>query len=385
MKAIMKVCLIGWVASAGIMALAQEGNNTLEEEQRLKQAFQSTDGADLVAFLKTRAQAEVNPEKLARLIEQLGSANAPERTKAAGDLVAIGSPAIPNLRQVARDTDSPDKAALAQRCLKILDEDPGLVTTAAVRLLAARKPPGTAEALLAYLPHAESENVMDELRNALTSVAYEKGQANPALLKALAGPHPLQRAGAIVALCSRGIAEPRDQLRKLLSDPMPSVRLRAGLALARAHDAKAVSTLITLFPDLPETQAKEVETYLNELAGDQAPKVAVSSDATSRTKARDAWAVWWLESEGSNLLDELKKRTLTDADSTQAWALIEKLGDDSFEERQKAEDELKKLGSRILPLLRQATRNNDLEIRNRAGKVLSAIEKDQTTPLSPVV
>ncbi|MFO0877306.1 MAG: HEAT repeat domain-containing protein [Gemmataceae bacterium] len=361
-----------------------ETDTTSEDEQRLKAAFQPVDGPGLVNFLRTRAQGEVSQERLAELIDSLDHRNPTTRLKAAGDLIAIGSPAIPMLRRAARDLDHPETASLARQCLKILEEEPGLVTIAAIRLLAVRKPTGTAETLLAYLPHAETEGVMEELKNALASAAYTQGKADPALLKALTDPHPLRRASAIVALCSSGIAEPRDILRKLLMDPMPSVRLRASMALAQAHDAKAVSTLITLLTDLPINQAKEVESFLGELAAEQAPKINLGADDPSRQKARDAWARWWLDSEEPTLLDELKKRTLTEIDTNQAASLIEKLGDDSFEVRQKAEDELRKLGSRIIPLLKQAQKNLDLEIRNRASKCLAAIEMEKIAPLSPV-
>lgn len=366
------------------LARGDDKDSTADDELKIKNAFGSTDGPSLVGFLSTRARAEASQQRLAELIEALDSRDATARHKACAELVAIGSPAIPMLRQAARDADVPEAAALARRCLKIIEEDPGLVTSAVIRLLAARRPPGTAEALLAYLPHAESDAVMEELKTALAAVAYEKGVAAPALIQALGDEHPLRRAGAVVALCANGVAEPRATLRKLLQDPMPSVRLRASLALAQAHEAKAVSTLITLLADLPEAQGKEVESFLVELAGEQAPKVALAADDVSRQKARDAWAKWWLESEGPGLLDEIKKRTLTEIDTNQVLALIEKLGDDSFDVRQKSEDELRKLGPRILPLLRQAQRHSDLEVRNRAAKCLAAIESEKVVPLSPV-
>jgi hypothetical protein len=362
----------------------EDKESVLADELRLKNAFQNTDGASLVAFLSTRAKGAVDVDKLNELIEGLGAKAAADRQKACAALVAIGAPAIPTLRQAAREVDSPDTAALAKRCLKALEEEPGLLSIAAARILAARRPPGTAEALLAYLPHAESETVSEELKTALAGVAYDKGKADPALLKALGDEHPLRRASAIVALCQNGIAEPRATLRKLLTDPAPSVRLRASLALAHASDAKAVSTLIALLADLPAAQAQEVEGFLIELAGEQAPKVALGSDDVSRQKARDAWAKWWLDTEGPGLLNELTKRTLTEADMTKAQNLIEKLGDDSFEVRQSAEDTLKKMGSMIIPLLRAALKNSDLEIRNRSKKCLDSIEMDKTVPLSPV-
>jgi HEAT repeat protein len=365
-------------------ARGDDKENLADEEAKIRNAFQSVDGPSLVAFLRTRARAEASQEKLTSLIEALDSKDGAVQRKACAELVAIGAPAIPMLRRAAREGDAPEVAAMARRCLKILEEDPGQVTISVVRVLAARKPAGTAEALLAYLPHAENDSVVEELKNSLTGVAYEKGTADPAVIKALTNEHPLRRASAIVALCSGGIAEPRPILRKLLLDPMPSVRLRASLALAQAWDAKAVSTLITLLADLPDAQAKEVEAFLAELAAEQAPKVPLGTDDSSRQKARDAWAKWWLDTEGPGLLEELRKRTLTDIDTNQVQSLIEKLGDDSFEVRQKSEDALKKLGSRIIPLLKQALKNSDLEIRNRAQKCLSAIEMDKTTPLSPV-
>lgn len=365
-------------------APAQERDTTLDDELRLKNAFVKTDGASLAAFLSARAAGDASHERLRALVAALTAPSGGERSRACGELVALGAPAVPVLRQASRDLDSADAAALARQCLKVLEEDSSGLTAAAVRLLSVRRPPGTAEALLAYLPHAESDTVLDELKSALASVAYDKGKADPALIKALTDEHPLRRASAVVALCASGNAEPRATLRKLLSDPMPSVRLRASLALAQISDAKAVSTLITLLADLPPEQAREVESYLGDLAGDLAPKVPPGSDELSRQKARDAWAKWWLDTEGSALLDELKKRTLTETDMSNARGLIEKLGDDSFEERQKAEDQLKRLGTRVVPLLKQALKHADLEVRNRAQKCLASIEMDKAAPLSPV-
>ncbi len=365
-------------------AQGQDRDPLSEDEQKLKSSFQQVDGPSLVSFLRTRAAGSVSQERMNKLIEALDSTKASERYQACAELIAIGSPAVPGLRRVAREVDTPETAALARQCLKLLEEESSQLTIAAVRLLTARKPQGTAEALLAYLPHAENDSVMDELKTALAAVAYENGRPSSALVHALSDEHPLRRASAVTALCANGVFEPRELLRKLLNDPMPSVRLRAALSLAQAQDAKAVSTLIVLLGDLPEAQAREVEGYLQELAGEQAPKVTLGNDASSRAKVREAWAKWWLDTEGTSLLDELKSRTITGATTSQVQSLIEKLGDDSFEVRQNAEIELKKLGSRITPLLREALKNPDLEIRNRAAKCLAAIENDKTPPLSPV-
>jgi HEAT repeat protein len=375
--------LLALVQGPTTPARAEDKDTSLDDEVRLQNAFQGTEGASLVKYLATRARGATSPAQLTELIEGLDAKEASARQKACAELVAIGAPALPVLRQAARDVDAPKAAALARRCLASLGEDSGALTASVVRLLALRRPDGTAEALVAYLPHAESDAVREELKAALAGVAFDKGKANPALLKALGDENPIRRAAAVVALCSQGQAEPRATLRKLLSDPSPSVRYQASLALAQANDAKAVSTLITLLADLPIVQAREAETFLREMASDLSPKVTLTDDDIGRLKARDEWARWWLGTEGPGLLDEIKKRTLTDIDIGGAEKLIESLGDDSFEVREKAEKALEKMGARIVPLLKRAT-NTDPEVRTRIQKCLVAIEKDKSTPLSPV-
>ena len=363
-------------------ARAEDKDTSLDDEVLLKNAFQDTDGASLLEYFAVRTRGVTSPARITELIEALDAKDATSRQKACADLVAIGAVALPLLRQAARDTDAPGAATLARRCLASLKDESAL-TVSAVRLLVLRRPVGTAEALIAYLPHAESDQVGKELEIALASVAFEKGKPSPALLAALADKHPIRRAAAVVALCSQGQAEPRAVLRKLLADPSPSVRYQASLALARASDSKAVSTLITLLADLPIVQAREVETFLKEMAADLSPKITLTDDDIGRLKARDEWARWWLGTEGPGLLEEIKKRTLTDADIAGADKLVESLGDDSFPVRQKAEETLKKLGARIVPLLKRAV-TNDPEVRKRIQECLAAIESDKTTPLSPV-
>jgi HEAT repeat protein len=361
---------------------SDDKDDVAADEARLKAAYLATDGPSLVEFLSTRARGEATRAELQKLIDDLEKGSLIEKQKASARLVSIGAPAVPMLRMAAREIDTPELSAQAKALLRAMEEDPGALSSSAVRLLAARRPAGTAEALLAYLPHAETDAVLDELRNVLASVAYEKGKPAKVMLDALSDRHALRRATAVQALCQGGIPEPRAVFRKLLNDPKPSVRLRAALALAKASDQKAVSTLITLLPDVPLEQAREIEGFLQEMAGDLSPKVALTDDAIGREKARDAWAKWWLDTEGPGLLEEIRKRTLSEGDLDRTQKLIERLGDDVFEERQKAENELKKIGAKILPLLRQARTNPDLEIRNRAAKCVEAIEMDKAPPLS---
>ncbi|HWG44372.1 MAG TPA: HEAT repeat domain-containing protein [Gemmataceae bacterium] len=359
------------------------------DEALLRSVGISTDGPSLLKLFRLRSQDEANPEQLAALIEKLSDKSPIVAQKASGELAAIGAPAIPALRQAIKDPDQHQTVLLARRCLQSLDDHPGQLTAAAARLIGQRRPRGAAAALLAFLPSSEDDSVVEEIRLALIAVAYPDGKADPALLQALQDETPLRRALAIDTLCQNGISAAlleQVPLRKLLQDPKPSVRLRAALALARAHDAKAVSTLITLLTELPLDHARQAEDYLSELAGEQAPKTPLGSEAAARQKCRDAWAAWWQTSEDSpRLLEELRKRTLTEDMRQKCENLVKQLGDGDFSVREKAEAEVRLLGAPILPMLRQAIHNSDLEIRRRARGCLSDMERDKSLPLSPVI
>ncbi len=142
------------------------------------------------------------------------------------------------------------------------------------------------------------------------------------------------------------------------------------MALARAHDAKAVSTLITLMTELPLDHARQAEDFLAELAGDQAPKAALGGAVGERQKCRDAWAAWWQTSEDSTrLLEELRKRTLTEEMRQKCENLIKDFGDGNYFVRQKADAEVLRMGAPILPMLRQSLQNSDTEIRRHAPRL----------------
>ncbi len=358
------------------------------DEGLLRSVGINSNGASLLSYFHVRSRGEVKPEQLTALIEKLGDKSLIVAQKACGELAAIGAPAVPVLRQAVKDPDRQQVARLAQRCLHALEQNPGQLSSAAARLLAQYRPAGAAEALLEFAPEAEDDGVIEEIRLALAAVAYTNGKFNPALLKAVNDDSPIRRALAVDTLCHNGITPSLLQqvpLRQLLQDPNPTVRLRTSLALAGGHDAKAVSTLITLLTELPLEQARQAEEYLTELAGDAAPKAALGADSAARQKCRDAWATWWQATEDDNrLLEEVRKRTVTEALRQKCENLIRQLGDSDFAVREKAQAEVKAMGSLIVPLLRHATKNPDLEIRNRARDCLSAMEQDKNLPLPPI-
>ncbi len=80
--------------------------------------------------------------------------------------------------------------------------------------------------------------------------------------------------------------------------------------------------------------------------------------------------------DGPALLEFVKKRTLSDEKLAAIKAMIDQLGDDDFEKREKAVAGLKEHGSLAAPLLREAARKADPEIKGRAEKCLKAVEDD---------
>jgi HEAT repeat protein len=286
------------------------------------------------------------------------------------------------LRQAVKD---PDQAGvvLAQRCLRLLEHNSGALSAAVIRLIAQRRPQHAVAVLLEFLPTAEDSGVVEEIRTALCALAFEDGHGEPALVAALEDPLPLRRALAVEALCQPGL-DLHPKVRKLLQDPMPSVRLRAALALARAQDAAGISQLISLLTELPLEQARLAEDYLVDLAGEQAPQVALHAEEAARRRCRDAWMTWWSKTEGPGMLDELRTRTLSDATRQKGLALIQRLGDDQFTVREKAAAELRALGIMMIPLLRHVQKEADLEVRQRAERLASILEHDNSLPLSAV-
>jgi hypothetical protein len=78
--------------------------------------------------------------------------------------------------------------------------------------------------------------------------------------------------------------------------------------------------------------------------------------------------------DGPALLAFVRKSTLSPQRRKKALALIEQLGSDSFDEREEASDKLYEMGPVVLPLLRAALRDKDLERRTRAAACVKQLE-----------
>jgi hypothetical protein len=253
----------------------------------------ATDNASLLAFFRKRILAEGDRGRIKTLIAQLGDDSFEVREKASGELIAFGAMAEPMLRQATTNQDV-EVVRRAEDCLRLIKRGMGAgVPAAAARFLARRKPAGVAEVLLKYLAFAESENVADEVRAALTAVAVREGKVDPVLIAGLENKDPVRRAASAEALARGGASDQIPAVAKLLRDPEPMVRLRVALALAGLKQVDAVAALIDLLGQLPPEKAWPAEDVLLRLAGEQAPAAALGTDEATRRQCRQAWQEWW--------------------------------------------------------------------------------------------
>jgi len=352
---------------------AADAEGVLTDEQTLRAASLGTDGPALLEFFRKRANADASPDHIEVLVKQLGAPSPEARDKAVAELICIGTPAVLPLRQAVRDPDDRVVATQAQRCLEFLEgTSSAALSAAAAHLLANAQPEGAAEALMSFLPFAEDDNVLEDIKGALAQIAIKDGKPDPALIKALDDPISLRRVTAAEAMCQGAREDMIVPVRKLLKDPKPAVRLRVALALAQFRDPNAVGTLIKLLAELPTPLAKQAEDYLVNLAGEQSAKFPpLGDDGPAHKKCSDAWEAWWKSTEDcTKLIQEFKKRTLDDSNRDRVLAFIKQLGDDSFEVREKAEADLLALGEAAVPLLRQNLNNQDPEVCQRIRKCL---------------
>jgi hypothetical protein len=80
-----------------------------------------------------------------------------------------------------------------------------------------------------------------------------------------------------------------------------------------------------------------------------------------------------LVTDGPALVDFLRKRRPVGGDVARIKELVEQLGDDSFETREKATTALVVIGAAALPQLREAAEKGDTEVKRRAKQCLKAI------------
>jgi hypothetical protein len=210
-------------------------------------------------------------------------------------LIRLEELALPSLKQVAQGPPDLEMRMRSEHCVASIEAAKGRLRSrlpAIGRLIALRKPPGSAETILAYLPYLDDDGLVEELQRTLDALALSGGKSQPALLKALTDKSWVRRAAAAQALCAGRRADDVEAVRKLLKGPEPAVRLKVAVALAGAGDADAVPTLISLVAELPAEQSAQAEDYLSQLAGEAGPE-GLPENEEDRKGRSAAWSAWW--------------------------------------------------------------------------------------------
>src|SRR5262249_27541106 len=178
------VLLTVMLGAAGLTVFAADPPVSPSDEQTLKAAGLKANGPALLDFLRKRATGQADTEQVADLIQALGNKDPILRDKATGELISLGEAVVPALRQAANELDKADAAARARKCLGQIEGPAGsALTTAVVRALGGLKPPGTVDALVAYLPLAEDDQVLEEITATLVAVSIKDGKADAAIVK----------------------------------------------------------------------------------------------------------------------------------------------------------------------------------------------------------
>jgi HEAT repeat protein len=342
--------------------------------------WQATDGEHLLAQLRGRTLTNEERKEALGLIADLHHPAADRRQKASAELVGrFGERALSLLRRAVQEPGA-SKTEAVVRCLEAIERGaPQPLPDATFRLLALRRPRGTALALLAYAPFTESPSAQNELEEALAVLACPDGKPVSALLAALEDPVPTRRSLVATVLCRAADKEHLAAARKLLQDDDPLVRKQAALGLAQRGQKDAVAVLIRLLGELPEESASQVESVLTQLAGDSAPQTASPGAQRERGPIVEAWRKWWQENS-----KRVELARLTRADLGEGLVAIEQHGQPvnaqgrvlGIDSRGKVRWEVGSLTwptcARAMPngrvlIVEQASR---LTLRDRKGKVL---------------
>jgi hypothetical protein len=289
---VMLLGLSAWLAWTA--APAAQNPPLSQDEQALKAAGIATDGQGLLDYFRRHTPSAEEQAALKQRAAQLGSSNFTVRVKATDALIAAGRPALPSLRETAKSPDG-ETARRAQYCIHVIEQHARLGASAiASRMLAERKPPGAAEALLAYLPLVDEAWVEEELRHSLKRLAGADAKALTALEKALTDPSAQRRAAAGWIIGASSDPEQRRKAVPLLADKSSEVRFLAASSLLHAREPAAVPALIALLGSESTDFAWRSEDLLFRLADDKGPAVWLDfSRDNNGGKVRAAWEAWW--------------------------------------------------------------------------------------------
>jgi HEAT repeat protein len=274
----------------------------------LKRAKVPTDDAGMLRFLASCQGKEIPPAEIDALVAKLMSGPAAEQAEANRKLLDAGTIAVPALRR-HRTVPDADAAKRVRECSDKIEEagDKPLARPVMRRLLV-RRPPGTAEALIGYLPFASDPAAEEDIYYGFDELVGKDPKALEPLAKALTDAQPSRRALAACILGRRGNPVQCAAVRELLKDPDANVRLRAAQGLLAGKDTTGLPTLIDLLTDASVEIRWQAEELLRWLAIEDAPKeLAGPDDPKLQQACQNAWRQWWKANEKTLNLAEVEK------------------------------------------------------------------------------
>ena len=278
----------------------QPADTTAEDQKTLRDLGLGVDGPALLDYFKKRTFKEANPKEMAVLVQQLGDDDFETREKAYDRLLTLGAGALVGIKDAEKSKDAEVSRRADELRQRIEAKAEPSIQAATARLIARAKPAGAADVLLNYLPFAADHQVTDEICKALAAAALVGGKVEPSLLKALDDKIAIKRAAAGEALARAKVADQLPNVRKLLKDPEPSVRLRTALALVPLKDKEVLPVLIDSLAHLNPEHLWPVEEILVRLAGEKTPTISLGTNEATRKQARDAWQEWF-DKEGKSI------------------------------------------------------------------------------------
>ena len=315
------------------------------DEAALKAAGIPTDGPGLASYFKKRTTTVANAERIKELVRRLGDDDFKMREEASRQLMMLGPRARPFLQAALKDSD-PEIVRRAGDCLERISRGMSVTAlSAAVRVLARRRPLNAASVLLNYLPSAEDERVAETIHRVLPDLAVRDGKAEPAFVEALTDQSPDKRAAAAAALSAAHLPEVMPLLRKLLQDSDPQVRLRVGLALVARGEKDAVPVLIRLIEKIPLERNGLVLELLDRLAAGKPPPGMPVAKQQARQKCSEAWDAWWKEHQ-----DKIEPARLEEVSRSLGFTLIVLLDLNTIELLDRAEEARWKIADVQQPL-----------------------------------
>lgn len=200
--------------------------------------------AGLVQYFKSLHPDEAYRQRVARLIDDLGSSESfAKREAAMAQLVVLPQPPREALTTAAAGSD-PEVRWRAKQILQTATTESDRVLYASLRVAEEKKLPGLTAELIRAVPLCDKPHLVFAVGEAMRAVARPDDAA--ALRQATKAKNAELRVAAVGALGKALGRKAADELLALTSDPQERVQVAAARALASTGDRRSLGALVTL-------------------------------------------------------------------------------------------------------------------------------------------